>query len=78
MHRAAAHLFEALMRVPLLSVAQARMLAESVVEPALAPDRLPDDLCPGIPFTDAVIRRSLPEPGPFGLRDLRCFSWVRH
>lgn len=62
---------ESTMRVPLVSTAQVRMLAEGVVSVAPTGDPLPDDLRPELLFTEDQIRRSLPEPGGFGLRDLR-------
>jgi NADH dehydrogenase len=61
---------ERMMRVPIESIAQVRILAEGV-EPAYAPDPLPVDLQPVTPFDEASIRAGLPDPGPFGLRDLR-------
>lgn len=73
-HLALAKVCEAVMRVPLISTAQVHILAEGVVEalpPAPAP---PADLVPQTPFSPEAIRRGLPEPGAFGLRDLR---WCR-
>lgn len=73
-HLALAKVAEAIMRVPLISVAQVHILAEGVVEalpPAGAP---PVDLVPRTPFSEEVIRAGLPEPGAFGCRDLR---WCR-
>lgn len=73
-HLALAIVSEAVMRVPLISVAQVHILAEGVVEaspPAGAP---PADLEPRTPFSEEVIRAGLPEPGAFGCRDLR---WCR-
>ncbi len=70
-HLALAHACEAVMRVPLISVAQVHILAEGVVEPAPAAAEPPDDLVPRTPFTPDVIRAGLPDPGPFGCRDLR-------
>ena len=67
-HLALAHACEAVMRVPLISVAQVHILAEGVVEAAPpAADELPPDLVPRTPFTAEVIRRGLPEPGPVRL-----------
>ncbi len=60
-----------LMTVPLLSVAQVRILAEQVIQPSLAPDSLPADLAPSTPFDQHSIRAGLPDPGPFQLADLR-------
>jgi NADH dehydrogenase len=56
-HYALAVVCEATMKVPLVARAQVRILAEGVVEAAIARDPLPPDLMP--------TRR-------FGLRDLRC------
>jgi NADH dehydrogenase len=63
---------EATMKIPLLSLAQLRILSEGLVE-ALPPcETLPADLMPATRFTAEQIRKGLPQPGPFGLRDLRC------
>jgi hypothetical protein len=59
------------MRVPLVSLAQVRILEEGVTEAAPSADPLPADLAPTTPFSDAVIRAGLPEPGGFGRADLR-------
>lgn len=67
---------EALMRVPLISLAQVRILQEGVVRPAPAADSLPVDLAPRTPFSDAVIRAGLPAAGGFGRADLRWCAWV--
>jgi NADH dehydrogenase len=64
---ALAHIFEWTMKVPLVAVAQVRILAEGVV----GGDSLPDDLVPKRTFTDDQIARGLPERGRFTLRDLR-------
>jgi NADH dehydrogenase len=69
-HHMLARVAEAAMDVPLVARAQVRMLAEGLVEPAEAPDPLPDDLRPRTRFTDAEIRRGLPPPGPFTRADL--------
>jgi hypothetical protein len=71
-------LAERAMTTPVLSVAQARILTEEVVEPARAPDRLPDDLVPSTPYDERSVRAGLPEPGCFGLADLRCWRRPRH
>jgi nucleoside-diphosphate-sugar epimerase len=63
---------ERAMKTPLVSVAQVRMLAEGLAEPALPCATLPTELAPKIPFSDEQIRRGLPAPGPFGFHDLRC------
>ena len=71
-HYALARFWEWTMKVPLVARAQVRILSEGVVEPALRCDPLPLDLVPKRKFTDEQIRKGLPEPGPFTLRDLRC------
>ncbi len=68
---ALAQLTEWTMKVPLIAKAQVRMLAEGVVEAWGSVVEVPADLAPSILFTDSQIRASLPEPGGFGLRDLR-------
>jgi NADH dehydrogenase len=72
-HVLLARIYEAVMRVPLVSVAQVHILAEGIVDAAPAAGELPDDLVPTTPFSDTVIRAGLPEPGPFTCRDLRCW-----
>ncbi len=70
-HVGLAMVFEAVMRVPLISIAQVHILAEGVVEAAPPAGELPADLVPQTPFSPDVIRAGLPEPGAFGCRDLR-------
>jgi NADH dehydrogenase len=77
-HSVLARLFELSMRIPLISVAQVRILSEEVVEPAPACDPLPAALAPATRFTLDPIRRGLPPPGPFALADLRCDKNARH
>lgn len=77
-HYTLAWLAERLMTVPLVSVAQVRILAEEVVQPTLAPDRLPADLVPSTPFDQDSIRAGLPDPGPFQPADLRCWGPLPH
>jgi uncharacterized protein YbjT (DUF2867 family) len=71
-HYVLARVCELTMKVPLIARAQVQILSEGVVEPAIPCDQLPSDLQPGRRFTPEQIRGGLPEPGPFGLRDLRC------
>jgi uncharacterized protein YbjT (DUF2867 family) len=70
-HRLLALVAERVMRVPLVSLAQVRILAEGVTLPLPAADALPGDLVPRTRLTDDVIRDGLPEPGGFGRADLR-------
>ena len=71
-HQILAQVCEWTMKVPLVAKAQVRILEEGVTEPAASCDELPVDLIPTRCFTEEQIRLGLPEPGPFGLRDLRC------
>jgi uncharacterized protein YbjT (DUF2867 family) len=71
-HRLLALVTERLMTVPLISLAQVRILKEEVVDAVAAPDCLPADLIPGTAFDDESIRCGLPAPGRFSLGDLRC------
>lgn len=76
----AAHLLisriaELVMRVPLVSVAQVRILEEGVTVPAPAADALPADLAPTTGFSDEAIRAGIPPAGGFGRADLRL--WFR-
>jgi uncharacterized protein YbjT (DUF2867 family) len=70
-HYLLAHFCEWTMKVPLVARAQVRILSEGVMESVLPCDSLPYDLTPTRRFTEDQIRKGLPEPGPFGLRDLR-------
>ncbi len=62
---------ERIMTVPLVSVTQVRMLSEGLAEPEPPCPLVPSGLAPRIPFSEEQIRKGLPPPGPFGLRDLR-------
>ncbi|MCU1263908.1 MAG: nucleoside-diphosphate sugar epimerase [Acidobacteria bacterium] len=70
-HYLLARVCEWTMTVPLVARAQVRILSEGVTESALPCDALPYDLMPTRKFTDEQIRNGLPEPGAFGLEDLR-------
>lgn len=65
---------ERVMTIPLVSVAQVRILSEGIVEPLPVADRLPPDLLPGQYFTEEQIRAGLPDRGSFTCRDLLCFA----
>lgn len=71
-HYALGWAVERIMKVPLVSVAQVRMLREGLAAPATACEPLPAELAPRIRFTEEQIRRGLPAPGPFRAKDLRC------
>jgi len=71
-HYALAWCVERLMVIPLVSIAQVRILSEGIVEPWLPCDRLPPDLAPKISFSVEQIRRGLPPAKAFGLENLRC------
>ena len=72
-HLALAHIWEAVMRVPLVSIAQVHILAEGIVDAAPRADPPPPDLVPRTPFSESVIREGLPQAGSFTCRDLRWF-----
>lgn len=63
---------ERVMRTPLVSIAQVRMLSEGMTEPLPQCDALLPELAPKIPFSEDQIRKGLPDPGPFRPSDLRC------
>jgi hypothetical protein len=63
-----------MMKLPMVSTAQVRMLSEGLAEPALTCDAMPAELAPRIQFTTEQIRKGLPKPGPSTWRDLRCFT----
>lgn len=66
--------FERVMVVPLVALAQVRILSESLVEPAGTWESLPEDLAPRTSFNELQIQKGLPKPGPFTLKDLRLFT----
>jgi uncharacterized protein YbjT (DUF2867 family) len=63
---------EKIMVVPLVSVAQVRILSEGLSEPWLPCEMPPPELAPKIPFSEEQIRKGLPQAGPFRSRDIRC------
>ncbi len=63
---------ERIMAVPLVSIAQVRILSEGLAEPHRPCEPLPVELAPRIAFTTDQIRKGLPPAGPFGWRDVRC------
>jgi len=73
-HYGFAVILERLMTIPLVSIAQVRILAEGFDKSYGNYEQLPLDLQPQTTFTEAQIRKGLPELGPFGLHDLKCWS----
>jgi len=71
-HYVLAWCLERVMTIPMVSLAQVRILSEGITEPHPPCDSLPTDLVPRVGFTEEQIRRGLPEPKPFGRADLRC------
>jgi NADH dehydrogenase len=71
-HYALGWLVERIMVVPLISVAQVRILSEGLAEAWPPCDTLSEELAPRIRFTEEQIRKGLPPAGPFGLRDVQC------
>jgi NADH dehydrogenase len=74
-HYAFAWFCEQTMRIPLISIAQVRILSEGVVEPLPAGDELPHDLKPCHPFSEDQIRAGLPDATAFGLADCRWLNF---
>lgn len=71
-HYGLAHLLEATMKIPLVSLAQVRILSEGIVDPLPPCATLSDELSPTTRFTEKQIRRGLPGPGGFRRTDMRC------
>ena len=73
-HQIMARVLERTMKIPLVSVAQVRILSEGVVEPATPVSPVPYDLIPTRRFSFEQIRNGLPHPAPFCVGDLRLCS----
>lgn len=71
-HYALGWLLEKFMKVPMVSLAQVRILSEGLTEASPPFDSMPAELAPRIQFTEEQIRKGLPPPGRFTWRDLRC------
>lgn len=69
-HYLFAALIERLMVVPMVSIAQIRMLHEGLAEATPPCERLPDELAPKRDFTEVQIRKGLPPAKPFDASDL--------
>lgn len=65
---------ERVMTIPLVSLAQVRILSEGIVEPMPPCETLPGDLAPKTFFTEQQIAKGLPEGKAFGPRDCRFFG----
>jgi NADH dehydrogenase len=73
-HRLMARVFELTMPVPLVSLAQVRILAEGIAEAVAPVVPVPYDLVPTRRFTTEQIKNGLPQAGPFCVGDLRWCS----
>jgi len=73
-HYALGWLLERIMTIPLVSIAQVRILSEGIVEPLPRAERLPEDLLPRTRFSEEQIQKGLPAAKRFGMKDLRCFE----
>lgn len=73
-HYALGWFCERIMKVPLVSLGQVRILSEGVTEPLPPCDSLQEDIRPRTAFTPDQIRVGLPEARRFGWQDLR---WSR-
>jgi NADH dehydrogenase len=71
LHYALAWSWERFMVIPIISVAQVRMLSEGIAEPMPPCDSPPNGLRPSTPFALEQIRKHMPEPAPFQLSDFR-------
>ncbi len=63
--------FERVMKVPLVSIAQVRILAQGAFQPLPGCGTLPERLTPKTHLHRKQIRKGLPPARRFGLRDLR-------
>jgi NADH dehydrogenase len=77
-HRLLARGAELVMKVPLVSLAQVRILQEGLIEPSERCDPLPEHLIPRRQLTIENIRRELPPPARFSCGDLRMCSSTAH
>jgi NADH dehydrogenase len=73
-----AHVAELIMRVPLASRAQVRILSEGLVHPWGDVDAIPDDLAPATRLSADVLSHGLPAAGPFTWADLRLPGAASH
>jgi nucleoside-diphosphate-sugar epimerase len=73
-HYGFALVLESIMKIPLVSVAQVRILSEGFDEIGSNLALLPKDIQPKTMFSEEQIRKGLPEPASFSLQDLRCWG----
>jgi uncharacterized protein YbjT (DUF2867 family) len=73
-HYTMAWILECVMRTPLISSAQVRILSEGLVTPLPPCEWVPEDLRPRVAFTPEQIQRGLPKAGGFGCADIRCIA----
>lgn len=73
-HKLMAQVFKWTMKIPLASLAQVRILAEGVAEPASPVVPVPYDLVPTRRFTTEQIRNGLPAEESFCINDLKWCS----
>jgi NADH dehydrogenase len=71
-HYGLAWLAERTMKVPLVAMAQVRILSEGIVDPLPFAEPLPADLAPATTFDRASIVAGLPPRGRFTTADLAC------
>ena len=70
-HHGLAWVCERVMKVPLVALAQVRILAEGLDWESAPETNLPEDLIPKTMFSEEQIRKGLPEMQAFGWEDLR-------
>jgi nucleoside-diphosphate-sugar epimerase len=76
LHYLLAAVLERIMVVPMVSVAQVRMLSEGIADPHPSGEALPQSISPRLAFSEAQIRKGLPQPKPFALSDFNCCARV--
>lgn len=77
-HYGFAAVLERLMAVPMVSVAQIRMLSEGLAEPPPGCSLAPPELAPKKRFSDENIRRGLPVGRRLGMQDFICCQALSH
>ncbi len=72
-HYVLAAVIEHIMVVPMVSVAQVRMLSEGLAEPCPACELPSPEMAPRISFTEEQISQGLPQARSYGITDIGCF-----